>query len=504
MAYQPIQMPQPEGFGAGLAEIIMQARRQSAQEEQARAEMLLRTKQHEAQVTQNYAQQQQNAQTAGYNNSLLALHQDKAREEIAQKRLGATTQITAALDAGRPDLARQIAKTFGIDMAENPAQSPKDTLMRPSPEAPQAPEYGPQATPEIARRAGQIRAYEAGLDTAGPNTDHGLSDAAEVERTRFETAQRPMEMIGQMPMPPHEATYTVNGEAYDPQQRREAEAANRDRNKDRFATAFQGVDGLSKYIPVYQAGVEAGLDPEKSFTLMQQRMKDDAAAADRNENARLQREQSDVNNRRIAGAMMMRPNADRPFKEATQARGEETAVDAITGKVFGNMGFKEVQVSNRKFNDMASQLSKPNAAMDAVSAGSFVKMAQGGTGVISDSDMEAFWNRIGGVKERSAQWVQNVLSGQIAPEKRAIVGQALKDLAGRANQNLGDIKEALKYRLENSAFAERTNDVLGTYFPAERNRIEEGRRIEAAKERTRAKRVKGGGRDALDAELDGL
>lgn len=502
MAYQPIQMPQPDGLG-GLAEIILQARRQSQQEEQARAEMLLRRQQHEAQVTQNYAQQQQNAQQMGLQGAQFQMQQQRAQEESAQRRLKATTEITAALDAGRPDLARQIAKTFGIDMAENPAQSPKDTLMRPSPEVPQPPEFGPQATPEIARQAGNIRAEMASFEP-GAQGDQFYRDQAENERTRFETAQRPMEYLGQVPMPPREATYTVNGEAYDPQQRREAEAKTRDLNTQRFAGAFQGVDGMAKYIPVYQAGVTAGLEPEKAFTLMQQKMSADQQAAERAENARLQREQSDVNNRRIAGAMMMRPNADRPFKEATQQRGEEQAVDAITGKVFGNMGFKEVQVSNRKFNDMAAAAAKPNAALDAVTAGSFVKMAQGGTGVISDSDMEQFWNRIGGVKERSAQWVQNVVNGKIAPEKRTIVIQAVKELAGRANQNLGEIKDALRYRLANSAFAERTDDVMGTYFPAERNRIEEGRRIEAAKERTRAKRLKGGGRDALDAELDGL
>jgi hypothetical protein len=503
MAYQPIQMPQPQGFGAGLAEIIMQARRQSAQEEQARAEMLLRTKQHEAQVTQNYAQQQQQAQQMGIQNSELQMRQQKAQEEIAQKRLGATTQITAALDAGRPDLARQIAKTFGIDMSESPAQSPKDTLMRPSPEAPQAPEFGPQATPEIAKQAGGIRAELASYEP-GAQGDQFYRDQAENERTRFETAQRPMEMIGQMPMPPRESTYTVNGEAYDPQQRREAEAKTRDLNTQRFAGAFDGVEGMSKYIPVYQAGVTAGLAPEKAFELMQKRMETDSQAAERAENARLQREQSDVNNRRIAGAMGARVGHDDPFKGRAADRGDEAALDGVTNKVFSNMGFKEVQVSNRKFNDMASALSKPNAALDAVSAGSFVKMAQGGTGVISDSDMEQFWSRIGGVKERSAQWIQNVMNGQIAPEKRAIVGQALRELAGRANQNLGEIKNALSYRLTNSPFADRTPDVIGTYFPADRNRIEEGRRIEAAKERTMAKRKKGAGRDALDAELDGL
>ncbi len=501
-AYQPIQMPQPDGLG-GLAEIIMAARRQSQQEDQARAELALRQQQHEAQVTQNYAQQQQNAQQMGLQGGQLQLQQDRAREEIAQKRLLGVKELTKALDDGRPDLARQIAQTYGIDMNENPAQSPRDTLMRPSPEAPQAPEYGPRATPEIAKQAGGIRAELASFEP-GAQGDQFYRDQAENERTRFETKNRPMEMLGQMPMPPRSPSYQVNGEQYDPQQRREAEAATRDLNTQRFADSFQGVKGMGQYIPVYQAGVQAGLTPEKSFELMQKRMEQDAAAADRNENARLQREQSDVNNRRIAGAMGARVGHDDPFKGRAADRGDESAVDQITSKVFQNTGFKEAQIANQKFNNMATAAAKPNAALDAVTAGSFVKMAQGGTGVISDSDMEQFWNRIGGVKERTGQWVQNVIDGKIVPEKRAAVIQALHELGALAKQRVDGIKEGLRYRLTNSPYADRTNDVMGTYFPDERSKIEEGRRIDRAKSRLRSDRLQGGGRDALDTELEGM
>jgi len=97
-----------------------------------------------------------------------------------------------------------------------------------------------------------------------------------------------------------------------------------------------------------------------------------------------------------------------------------------------------------------------------------------------------------------------VLNGKIHPEKRAIVAQTVNALANFELEKQEKVKDALRYRLQNSALAHRTDSVLGTYFPAERNRIEEGRRIEAAKERGRAKKLKGGGRDALDAELDGL
>jgi hypothetical protein len=232
-------------------------------------------------------------------------------------------------------------------------------------------------------------------------------------------------------------------------------------------------------------------------------MSADQQAAERAENARLQREQSDVNNRRIAGAIGAGKGTVTTEKVAAGDRAEEATVDQMTKNVFGNLGFKEARTVGGKYTRMAQMLSKPNAASDAVVAGSFVKEAQGGSGVISDSDMEQFWGKIGGAETRTKQWVEDVLNGKIHPEKRAIVAQTVNALAQFELEKQEKVKDALRYRLQNSALANRTDAVLGTYFPTERNRIEEGRRIEAAKERTKAKRKLSGGRDALDAELDG-
>jgi hypothetical protein len=583
MAYQPIQMPQPEGLG-GFAEFLMHVAQQNKADDARRAELLLRQQSAQDEMRHRQVLEQHAGQQ-------LKIQQDQANEAIAVKRLEATKQITAALDSGRPDLAKQIANTFGIPFEEK-KNDPRDALMKPSFETPGQPvEYGPRSTPEIDANAARLRGvatdnvslygdYPGMMDRGNIDITHRpraqnpdgsvstvrsmsfqekpggpeiliptVSDDGRIlsedeaislyqktgrhlgkfgapgeatsyamalheqqegavprdgERSRFAFAQQGGTQYEFGGFQPQRQKFTLAGKEYDPQQTRDAADERRTRSTQRFATAMGDVQGLEKYIPIYTSGVEAGLEPEKAFELMQKRMQSDDERAARDETARLQREQSDTNNRRIAAAMGSRVTHDDPFKQRTADRGDETSLDTVTKNVFGQLGFKEQQVANRKFNDMAATASKGNAGLDAVTAGSFVKMAQGGTGVISDSDMEQFWNRIGGVKERSAQWVENVVSGKIATDKRTIVIQAVKELAARAKSNLDGIKDAVKYRLENSAFADRAPDVIGTYFPGERSAIEESRAIDRAKNRTRATRIKGGGRDALDAELDNL
>lgn len=149
---------------------------------------------------------------------------------------------------------------------------------------------------------------------------------------------------------------------------------------------------------------------------------------------------------------------------------EEGGARQLAKDVLASYGFKEVQAQNRKFNDMSAELTaNPNAALDAVIAGTFVKQAQGGTGVISDSDMDAFWNRIGGVSDKSSQWVSNVLSGKIDPDKRAKVAEAVQWLASQAGANLKEIQGAMTHAFANSKnYSAYGDQMIGTYFPGAR------------------------------------
>ncbi len=185
-------------------------------------------------------------------------------------------------------------------------------------------------------------------------------------------------------------------------------------------------------------------------------------------------EQNDLNR---ANARTLKAMGGKKGTSKTDERGdkriamaEEGGARQLAKDVLASYGFKEVQAQNRKFNDMASELgASPNAALDAVIAGTFVKQAQGGTGVISDSDMEAFWNRIGGVSDKSSQWVSNVLSGKIDPDKRAKVAEAVQWLAKQNGANLGVIQGAMTHAFANSKnYSAYGDQMVGTYFPGAR------------------------------------
>lgn len=119
-------------------------------------------------------------------------------------------------------------------------------------------------------------------------------------------------------------------------------------------------------------------------------------------------------------------------------------------KVLQQFGAKELILQDRKYADMlASLTTNPNAALDAAAAGQWVKLAQGGTGVISDSDMETFWHKIGGVGTKVEGKIQELINGQIASGKRQVVAEAMQWLASRARSNLANIKGNLRTAMEN-------------------------------------------------------
>ena len=266
--------------------------------------------------------------------------------------------------------------------------------------------------------------------------------------------------------------------------------AERDTRLTQFDETFKGSQDptIAKYYgqirPVLAASNQ-DVDPTDLFKFLQSKAAEEERA--KREEARLiaADKREEVRNlewdRRFG---ITEPGREQRSIRAASARGQQVEQSAgrlelskgaaarqIVKDTFANTGFKEEQAKHRKFNDMASMLSQKNPAADSVAAGSFVKMAQGGTGVISDNDMEQFWNRIGGVKDRSAQWVENVLSGTIVDPKRQKVSEAVQWLAGQAQTNLSGIKEALRFNLQNSEVPEATDRMIGTYFPEERQKI---------------------------------
>lgn len=149
-----------------------------------------------------------------------------------------------------------------------------------------------------------------------------------------------------------------------------------------------------------------------------------------------------------------------------------TKVDGIVQKVIQNTGYKEAAIQNRKYNEIAVTLAgaKDNAALAAAGAGSWVKMAQGGTGVISDSDMNVFWGKIGGVPDRVDNYIETALSGKMGAAKQKIVADAVRTLAKSARGELEKVGQQIQTRLDGEAadipwVKSRIPVYLDTYVP---------------------------------------
>lgn len=264
--------------------------------------------------------------------------------------------------------------------------------------------------------------------------------------------------------------FTMGGQrmTLDPAREQEVQAGERERLAGQTEGAFAGDQ---KYARLGAGLARMGVDEDtiaKTITSMMERDQAmDLADRRMTQSEALRREGWDEAMKR---ALASRNTYTTPQK-LDDARADEASARAAVKDIFNQFKFGEVQAQNRKFNDMAAQIAQPNAALDAATAGTWVKQAQGGTGVISDSDMEAFWNRIGGVTTRTSQWVENVLTGRIEPEKRAVVADAVKWLASRAGENLRTVKDAVDTQFsESPTLGPFREQMLRTYFPEERAR----------------------------------
>lgn len=154
----------------------------------------------------------------------------------------------------------------------------------------------------------------------------------------------------------------------------------------------------------------------------------------------------------------------------------------LTKETLGRYGFSELQLSSRKFNNMAEKLAaNPNPALDATIAGEFVKQAQGGTGVISDNDMNVFWGRIGDLQTKSWQRVHDIIDGRIEPEKRRLVLEAVKSIARITAGNMDNIGRAVSTKLQTDTVIGKggsheepkfREQALDSYFPGLRARLD--------------------------------
>jgi len=141
---------------------------------------------------------------------------------------------------------------------------------------------------------------------------------------------------------------------------------------------------------------------------------------------------------------------NRPEIDATKGLlAIESAYSGEVQKVLTNFGFKDLNTQAVKFDDMLEQIAGAgdNAALAAVARGTFVKFAQGGVGVISDSDMRVFWGQIGGLGLRTSEAFRAAVDGKLGPEKQAQVKAAVQEMYAKAQNNINNIGGRLQSRL---------------------------------------------------------
>ncbi len=90
-----------------------------------------------------------------------------------------------------------------------------------------------------------------------------------------------------------------------------------------------------------------------------------------------------------------------------------------------------------------------SSALAAIVSGAFVKMAQGGTGVVSDQDMRVFWSRIGGIGMRAEQAWEDFSSGKLAPDKQKVVQDAIDTLMASSKKREMDFGRAIESKVGN-------------------------------------------------------
>lgn len=454
--------PNPNGFAAGLGGI--------AEAFRARRERELRQKQMEMQAALEREQMAQQAANQGairqHEQARLASEEERARAKMEFDRQQAEQErndkqlvraqdtlpkVSDAFRAKRYSEAELLARGAGIAMM--PEQRPQD----PGQYRPQAPPQRPEGPVNIDAQPEDVDRQIQAREQYNRDNTNWIVNELDAEEEHGEKQRAFQE--GKNAEPAFHLSY--GGKPWAVLRGGEMQAAN-EAEGERVGSALgdtsqtpQGLVALQKYAAeMAKKAVASGAIKQEGAAAFAQHIIDNAE----------QRRIAEINANRPRGGDGWRKEHGEARLDVT----EWTAAKNIAQTVFQNLGFKETQTRNRKFNNMADQLANPNAALDAMAAGTFVKEAQGGTGVISDADMEAFWNRIGGVTTRTSQWVQNVLDGTIEQGKRATVTAAVKWLASRAQQNLAEIRGTLEAQYETAPEALRKYGpgIVRSYFEA--------------------------------------
>lgn len=155
---------------------------------------------------------------------------------------------------------------------------------------------------------------------------------------------------------------------------------------------------------------------------------------------------------------------------------EQEYMDAAE-KTLGKMGYVNIRNDERKLAQLSMAVAGAdnNAALASIASGAFTKMAQGGTGVVSDQDFKVFWKDIGGLGIRTVEEFNRMWDGTLGKEKQAQVQDAVARLEHQMQINEAKVGERLTANLEGlhkllkhtgPEADMRTERVLDTYAPS--------------------------------------
>lgn len=443
MAYQPVQVGNDLGGFNRFFETMRAAKQQQDADNARRAELLLRQRQQD---------------------SLEQERQRRLTNEQNQRQLEGRTAVMQALDAGRPDLARQYAQAYGINLGEQvtkPAQDPGDTLMKPSTVANTEPVAGPVPSSEDMALATFSR--NANSDAPLGSLPGQIADA-EAGRQQFEQDQKGMSFLpGGLEKPKAEQrAYSINGQTYDHLEARRVKQEEIARNVEQQRAAFSGFG--DKYGNL-AAGLAAGADPKLSPVIAAAMEKDtarEASVTEKNnmrefnrEEHRLNRQQSDENNRRIAAAMGAR--AGIAEKEATSNLNAAKFFSDEYGKFQREAGLPQDAKDFRQLND-AVKLARTGNALAQRKAAFNLGRSINGPGVFTDKDRTAILGNISGVLGAAETWMQRLLSGEMGDRERAVVAEAVELQLKQVQSRIDGYDQAARQRFgPDSEFADVQN-----------------------------------------------
>lgn len=308
---------------------------------------------------------------------------------------------------------------------------------------------------EDARRADVIK-QALGMNTAPHNQDIALSSGE---------GQIPGRLLGKR------MEYTLGGQNFvnDPREQYLADKAKRDEFITNLDKNFESSDdeiSKSVYSQLRPFLVNGTLDvndavkaigQEKSLIAAENRDAARKESEDRRFQAKLDAQQNarEEWDRRI-GILEAGRNYRAGMTPTIKANKEQASTINVSNqyweaadKVWKDLGGAANWKDQSKVNEMLSNITgaTDNAALASLVAGSFTKYAQGGTGVISDADLKYFWQKIGGLGLRAEQLLADYSSGNLAPDKKRILADAMKGLVSASQRTEARIGTAVENRL---------------------------------------------------------